>query len=97
VGHNLIAQVWAISEQRLPSLAARLVLVRMAQTAIDDDDWPVYFAGWDTLALALGLEDNTGPRAERKVGRAIAELVEAGLIKPDGYAPGGNRRYRLTY
>lgn len=94
MGQGLITRVWSISRDRLPHQGARLVLVRMAQTALDDDDPPVYFGGWDTLALALGYDHYTHT-ADVTVGRAVARLVDAGLIKPDGYAPAGNRRYRL--
>lgn len=95
MGRILEARAWQTPRHRLPNPAARLILVRMAHTALDADDWPVYFAGWDTLALALGYE-KYDHAAEIAVGRAIRQLTDAGLIKPDGNAPGGNRRYRIT-
>lgn len=70
------------------------VLVAMCITAKDTDDPAVYYGGWDYLALALGYETYSR-NAHEQVRRAVAELVAAGVIKPDGYAPGGNRRYVL--
>jgi len=35
---------------------AKLVLVRMALVAMDDDEPPRYFAGWELLALTLGYD-----------------------------------------
>lgn len=68
------------------------VLSAMALTAKDTDDIPAYYGGWDYLALCLGYDGLTGA-AHTAVRRAVAELVTAGLIKPDGHAPSGNRRY----
>lgn len=66
----------------------------MCYTAKDTDSMPAYFGGWDTLALCLGYEEHSHA-AENAVGRAIRQLTEAGYIKPDGFASGGNRRYRI--
>lgn len=96
MGRYLEARAWQTSRTRLPNLAARVVLMRMAHTALDTDHAPAYFGGWPTLAVALGYDDPTSHAAELAVGRAVRQLVEVGLIKPDGDTPGGNRRYLIT-
>lgn len=74
----------------LDSHAARLVLVRMAVSAIDKDLEPRYWGGWEPLARALGRRpniDGTWPSdaaelaAQRAVDRAVATLTKSGLIK----------------
>lgn len=95
MGRQLERQAWIIPRKRLANSTARLLLVRMAHTAKDTDEFPAYFGGWDTLALALGYDSPTSKAAEKAVGRSIAQLIEAGYISADGFAPGGNRRYLL--
>lgn len=82
---------------------ARLILVRMAVTAKDDDEPPRYFAGWETLAHAIGypLPDVAEgmPRREsarRHVRRLVKQLETQGLISRYGRAhTGRNAEYHL--
>jgi len=97
MGRLLMAEAWQIPRKRIPNPTARFLLCRMAWTAKDSDQWPAYFAGWDTLALALGYEEPESMAAQKAIARALAQLTEAGCITPDGFAKGGNRRYRLTF
>src|SRR4051812_38241073 len=53
----------------------------MCLQAKDTDEEPVYFGGWQALALSLGYPDpQPGTAAERAVSRAIAELVRACFV-----------------
>lgn len=77
----------------------KLVLVKMALVALDDDLTgerdPVYFAGWADLAEALGYAAaDYGPAAERAVARALADLRAAGLVTVDEPS---TRRRNATY
>lgn len=94
MGRKLMTQAWMVPRRRLPAAAARLLLARMAYMAKDSEEQPAYFGGWDTLALCLGYE-KFDHAADLAVGRAVRQLIESGYIKPDGYASGGNRRYRI--
>jgi|GEM_PF-3519729 len=73
------------------SHSAKIVLLRMANTSLDKDKPPRYFAGWELLALALGYDvppKTDSSEAARKVRegirrnvrRATRELEDAGLI-----------------
>jgi len=55
------------------------VLVIMAKVAHDDE--PKYWGGWELLALNLGY-DPSDRNGQRVVARAIAVLIDDGLIKP---------------
>jgi DNA-binding transcriptional ArsR family regulator len=70
----------------------------MAAHALDADEQPVYFAGWEPLAVALGYpEPKPDSAAQRKVTRALKRLVDAGLIDADPSKPRHfKRRYRLN-
>lgn len=83
------------------------VLVRMALSALDDAAAPVYFGGWEPLALALGRivptasEDAAALRARRAaeeaVRFAVRPLVDLRLVKvAQRGAPGRNARYSLA-
>lgn len=76
---------------------ARVVLAAMASVAHDQDDQPVYFAGWEPLALALGYADpQPNSDAQRAVTRALRCLTDAGLIDADPDKPRHHkRRYQL--
>lgn len=84
-----------------PSALACLwcMAVNARDSATQTDPERVYFRGWDHLAMcALGIKsyDDT---AKKRVMRAVAELVRAGLIKPVGRRHGvrhGRAMYRLT-
>lgn len=62
----------------------RVVLLAMCITARDADRPPVYFGGWDYLALAMGRDVFDGA-AVQAVKRTLAPLVTRGLIEPDGW------------
>jgi hypothetical protein len=94
VGAGNVALVYA-NWGRLPDQDHRL-LVHMALVSLDRDkpDQParMYFAGWRSMALALGRDLSDAPEgpegvkvakaAEKAVGRCVARLVKAGAIKP---------------
>lgn len=88
---------------------ARLLFV-MAHRARDTDAKPVYFAGREDCALALGISpaviaeregiplDRAQKRAWETVARAIATLREVGAIEvADQARRGSTAVYRLTY
>jgi hypothetical protein len=103
MGTQLIRQVETLGlGGRLTHLGnpARLCLYVMALNAHDTGTKTVpariYFRGWEHLArTALG-RDEYDHAAECAVGRAIAELVAAGLVKPVGRR-NGNRRGATLY
>jgi hypothetical protein len=73
------------------------VLVVMAVTSKDTDNPPVYYAGWDVLAMAMGyLARSNGPTARRRVARALADLESRGLVKRTSEWRYGHRVYVLT-
>lgn len=83
------------------------VLVRMALSALDDAAAPVYFGGWEPLALALGRivpppsDDPAAIRARRQAEEAVRlamkPLVAGRLVSVERRgAPGRNARYSLT-
>jgi hypothetical protein len=73
------------------------VLVVMSVTSKDTDTPPVYFAGWDHLAMSLGyLTDPAAPSARRAVGRALVDLESRGLVKRTTEWRYGHRVYVLT-
>ena len=99
MGRELVTRacidVWSRPDLSHP---ARVVLVRMCLQAKDTDPEPVYFAGWQPLAMALGYPDiSSGGAGERAVSRAINELTKAALVSADPRKPRSHkRRYRLT-
>src|SRR5262245_58311653 len=88
MGGQLCTQVVALSMLgHLVTLtqSARVVLFAMATIARDmpqnHTDPVTYWGGWELLAKALGHKEPT-PTAKRAVARAVAELVDAGLVEP---------------
>jgi hypothetical protein len=61
-------------------------LIFMANTALDADDPPVYWGGWEALGRALGFDpgDGTDERAaanaSEQVRRVIASLAKSGVV-----------------
>lgn len=74
------------------------LLVRMALSALDDGQPPVYFGGWQFLAESLGLDVKGNPNnAKEAVRRALSRLVKAGAVVSSGHARTGRRaEYALT-
>ena len=76
------------------SETARLVLIAMCHTALDkatgSNPARLYFGGHETLILALTGNDSSDPTwsgtkghqaAQRRIRRAVRELVDAGVIE----------------
>ncbi|GAA1786221.1 hypothetical protein GCM10009735_16820 [Actinomadura chokoriensis] len=90
------------------SHASMRAFVHMALVSLDDDLPPVYFAGREALAMALGRtippeDDDPAVIRERRaafrvVDRALKDLTDAGAIElVRASAPGGrNARYALN-
>lgn len=84
---------------------ATRVLVRMTLSAKDTDPQPVYWAGWEPLAVALGYDIPTGDDEESQarrrvlqefVRRAVAPLTLAGILTvAKRAAPVRNTRYDI--
>jgi hypothetical protein len=83
------------------------VLTRMALSALDDAGTPVYFGGWEPLAVALGRvvpppsDDPAVIRARRQAEEAVRlamrPLVALRLVSVERRgAPGRNARYSLA-
>jgi hypothetical protein len=68
----------------------RLVLVTMCMGADDRDPVPVYYGGWDRLAIVLGYPEQHRV-AKRAVARCVARLVEAKFIERAGTGYRGAR------
>jgi hypothetical protein len=58
----------------------QLALVFMANTALDADDPPRYFGGWEALARALGFDVSDERNAAEQVRRVLAALAKAGAV-----------------
>jgi hypothetical protein len=105
VGRQLLNQAIALSTAgSLPglSITARTILYAMCHYAHDQGNPPetparCYFGGWDLLAGYLGYDKYTRSAHER-IRRAINELVDAGILVPQGRRGGhqGNRIYLLN-
>jgi hypothetical protein len=78
---------------------AKLVLMTMALHSLDPGaktGEPLhYFGGWQVLAMSLSFDDYT-PSAKVAVARAVAELVDKGLIKAVDNTSSGTRVYHLS-
>lgn len=85
MGFKLVEQAIEHHLPRCRTHAARTLLLVMAHEAHDKDRRPTYFAGSDALAQALGGAVATLPTeaGERAVRRALAELVQLGLIRQE--------------
>lgn len=85
MGAQLVGQAIEHHLPRCRTQTARTVLLVMAHSAHDGDRRPTYFGGSDFLAQAiggavLGVATDAGKRA---VKRAIAELVQLGLVRQE--------------
>ena len=81
----------------MPELTPRahLVLAKMAEVAHDSDDPPLYWGGWELLALTLGYEGLT-EAGHRAVTRVVRELRDAKKISVHTLPNDGVRaRYAL--
>lgn len=84
MGDRLVRKVETELWPHLPNHPARIVLSAMARQAMDADENPAYFAGWEPLARALGYPQPEGNEAARRaVGRAVDDLRRAGHIRQD--------------
>lgn len=80
MGANHVSVVYAQWGRILDGRPFRL-LVHMALTAKDSDNPPMYWAGRDGMAEALGREDD--PAGHQAVKRALAVLKREGAVKVD--------------
>ena len=106
MGHRLVNAAYAFIEQhntdalaagqrRLEPLEVSL-LIRMAHTARDEDENPVFFELRAKTCAALGL-GNSEP-ARKRVQRAARALLDAGAVLPPAKVSRGfSPRYRLIY
>jgi len=106
VGAGNVKLVYARWYQ-LPDLPFR-VLVYMALRSMDTDKPPLYWGGWEELALAAGRlvpdrddDDKEVIRVRRAAAKSVdsvtSTLVARGAIRVrKGAAPGRNARYELT-
>lgn len=99
MGARLVSQATIYA---LPNLQAnkhdraRIVLLVMCHRAKDTDRNPMFFAGSSDLAQMLGFAP-TDRAGERAVERALAVLVDAGLISQVGRTSArGKRRWGLN-
>ena len=93
MGARLVAQVFT-HWTHLPDRPFR-VLVRMAHIAKDTNPVPIYWAGRDDLAFALGLPP--GESAYQAVKRAVRQIVKAGAVEIEYLGHATKRtEYRLT-
>lgn len=82
-----VYQNWA----NLPHREMR-ALAFMAVNGMDDAEPPVYFGGWEALAVALGADPFGNTESARKTAtRAISGLLKAGAIVSTGRAGAGVR------
>lgn len=79
MGHRLMQRAVLHAWPRLESDRARIVLVAMALHAMDSDETPAYFGGWEALSIPLGYSE-PNETARRAVQRAVTELRDCGLI-----------------
>jgi len=78
MGANHVSTIYAQWGRRIDGCAFRL-LVHMALTALDSDNPPMYWAGRDGMAAALGKDDDAAGR--QAVKRALAVLKREGAVK----------------
>jgi DNA-binding PadR family transcriptional regulator len=76
-------------DYRQVGLAVRSRLTWHMLLVLADDETKTYAEGWRRLA------DYTGQVSERTVMRAMADLVDRGLVTPLPRIPGEFRAYRL--
>ena len=78
MGANHVSTIYAQWGRRLDGCAFRL-LVHMSLTALDSDNPPMYWAGRDGMAAALGRDDDAAGR--QAVKRALSVLKREGAVK----------------
>ena len=78
MGANHVSTIYAQWGRRIDGCAFRL-LVHMALTALDSDNPPMYWAGRDGMAAALGKDDDAAGR--QAVKRALHILKREGAVK----------------
>ena len=78
MGANHVSVIYATWGRILHGTAFRL-LVHMALTAKDADNPPMYWAGRDGMAQALGKDDD--PAGHQAVKRALSVLKREGAVK----------------
>ena len=85
MGYRLQGQAIEHHLPRCRTHAARTVLLVMAYEAHDQDPRPTYFKGSDALAHALGkaVLGTATVAGRRAVERALAELVQLGVIRQE--------------
>lgn len=67
-------------------------LTYMANISMDADAPPVYFGGWEALAVALGADPHGNPQSGRRTAvRVLGALSKAGAIVSSGQARTGVR------
>lgn len=94
MGYKLVMAAYAVAERIKLDHAPARVFVYMALRASDDDAAPVFYAGRDSLALALGVE--ASPNGYRAVQRVITSLRTVGAIESvKKGSPNNNSRYLL--
>ncbi|ALV44701.1 hypothetical protein MB46_03420 [Arthrobacter alpinus] len=85
MGAQNVAKVFVYWRQ-LDHREARALLY-MANTALDKDDPPVYFAGWEAIASALGQDPDSSPDAAKRAAmRSLKALRLAGAVVSSGQA-----------
>lgn len=106
MGRQLFERVTVLTMAgSMPGLSAnaRLVLLGMAVVAHDKGNPPdtpeaCYWGGWEYLAQGWLGYPKLDATSKRQVARAMAELVTAGVVAPQGRRGGsrGPRMYRLN-
>ena len=100
MGHrnlDLYYQYWA-DHPTLGHVAQRM-LAYICHRCSDDDVPPVYFQGWEYLAMAAGITRGSARinTVKASVRRALRELKEAGaLVASEQAGPGVRENYALT-
>lgn len=94
MGYKLVLAAYAVAERMKLDHAPARVFVYMALRASDDDAAPVFYAGRDALALALGVGES--PNGYRAVQRVMTSLRTVGVIESmKKGSPNNNSRYLL--
>lgn len=95
MGYRLADAAEAVAARLGLAHAPARLFTHMARKASDDDRQPVYFAGQERMALAIGAD--AGADAGRlALNRARRALVKAGVVRVEAKsAPGRNAVYAL--
>jgi hypothetical protein len=96
MGASLVASALTVWGPKLGRYhAARVALLVMANTALDDDLEPAYWRGPEPIATALGLGGSPRTR-DKRVSEALRPLLHVGAIaRVSEPAQGRRARYRL--